>query len=257
MVGCCCSSKRGWEKPRKCILRGVSAGFSALKFIALHCTLLSRLAWRSVECSEPRLISSRSRCPAVFLASRMQFYPSAPPPLTGSGGQSVRHPDYSSLHYHQTATSPRMNWPNPAMHPNPWAGYDFSQYGYPAGDPNRSPPYHGHVTSPDAASGTAGTPHNISDILGAQQQASLRSEIAKTPSSYQQSPTSTAASVFSPEHGHPLRSPTTPNTPYSADATGAPSFYLPAMPRPGMHGEWIFFLAKLTSSRLAPSADCV
>lgn len=166
----------------------------------------------------------------------MQFYPTAPPPLTASG--QSRHPDYS-LQYHQTAaTSPRMNW-NPAMHPPAW-GYDFSQYhhGYPpALDPNRSPPYHhGHV-SPDAASAAGagpGTPHNIRDILGAQQQASLQSEIAKTPSAYQQSPTSTAASVFSPEHPG-MRSPTTPNTPYSADASGAQSFYLPAMPRAGMH----------------------
>lgn len=159
----------------------------------------------------------------------MQFYPTAPPPLTASGQN--RHPDYS-LQYHQTATSPRMNW-NPAMHPSHWP-YDFAQYSYPV-DPNRSPPY--HVTSPDPASGTAGTPHNIRDILGAQQQASMQSEIAKTPSSYQQSPTSTAASVFSPEHAHPMRSPTTPNTPFSADASGAQSFYFPAMPRAGMHGE--------------------
>lgn len=165
----------------------------------------------------------------------MQFY-QTPPPLTVSG--QSRHPEYS-LQYHQTTTSPRMNWNPAAMHASHW-GYDFSQYPSfnpafnPAAiDPSRSPPYHGHVTSPDPA---GATPHNIRDILGAQQQASLQSEIAKTPS-YQQSPTSTAASVFSPEHAHPMRSPNTPNTPFSADASGAQSFYLPAVPRPGMHSK--------------------
>lgn len=166
----------------------------------------------------------------------MQFQYPAPPPLTASG--QVRHPEYAMQYHQAAATSPRMNW-NPAMmHPGSWGAYDFSQYpGFnpAAADPNRSPPY--HVTSPDAASGS-GTPHNIRDILGAQQQASLQSEIAKTPSSYQQSPTSTAASVFSPEHGHPMRSPTTPNTPFSADATGAQSFYIPGIARPGLHGEF-------------------
>ena len=170
----------------------------------------------------------------------MQFYhPTAPPPLSVSGPS--RHPEYP--HYPQATNSPRMNW-NPAaaaaaMHQGHW-GYDFSHYpGFnPAAvDPNRSPPYHGpHVTSPDAASGSpAATPHNIRDILGAQQQATLQSEIAKTASSYQQSPTSTAANVFSPEHAQAIRSPITPNTPFSADI-GPQSFYLPAMPR-GMPGE--------------------
>ena len=99
------------------------------------------------------------------------------------------------------------------------------------------------MTSPDAASSAAATPHNIRDILGAQQQASLQSEIAKTPSSYQQSPTCTAANVFSPEHAHVIRSPHTPNTPFSADAVGAQSFYLPAMPpRPGMPGKPPFMI---------------
>lgn len=166
----------------------------------------------------------------------MQFYQAPPPPPLTVSGQS-RHPEYP-LQYHQTTTSPRMNWHHgsAALHPAHW-GYDFTQYhGFnPAAvsDPNRSPPYH-HVTTD--AGGTAGTPHNIRDILGAQQQASLQSEIAKTPS-YQQSPTSTAANMFSPEHAHSMRSPHTPNTPFSADASGAQSFYFPAMPRPGMHGE--------------------
>ena len=164
----------------------------------------------------------------------MQFYQAAgPPPLTVSGQN--RHPEYPL--YHQTSANPRMNWNPTAMHHSPWA-YDFSQYtafNQAIADPNR---YHSHVTSPDPTSGT-GTPHNIRDILGAQQQATLQSEIAKTPSSYQQSPTSTAASVFSPEHAHhAMRSPTTPSTPYSADAVGAQSFYIPAMPRPGMHSKY-------------------
>ena len=168
----------------------------------------------------------------------MQFYHSAAPPPLAVSGQN-RHPEY--VQYQPQTTSPRMSWNPAAMHPNHWPGYDFSQYpGFnpaaaaAAADPNRSPPYHGHVTSPDSSSAT---PHNIRDILGAQQQATLQSEIAKTPSSYQQSPTSTAASVFSPEHAHAMRTPTTPNTPYSGDAVAAQSFYLPAMPRPGMHGK--------------------
>ena len=214
-----------------------------LKFIAPTCS--------SIFCAEVFSICGRRCCLAEvlrvqrgktlypnllqlqrkFILKKMQFYP-APPPLTASGQQTRQ--DYS-LQYHQTVTSPRMNWnPAAAMHA-PWA-YDFAQYhghGYPV-DPNRSPPY--HVSSPDGTA--AGTPHNIRDILGAQQQASLQSEIAKTPSSYQQSPTSTAASVFSPEHAHSMRSPTgTPSTPFSADASGAQSFYLPAMPRAGVHGE--------------------
>jgi len=142
---------------------------------------------------------------SIHKPPRMQFYhAAAPPPLTASGPN--RHPEYPL--YPQATTSPRMNW-NPAaaaaMHQGHWGGYDFSHhYGFnPAAaalDPTRSPPYHGaHVTSPDAASGSAAaTPHNIRDILGAQQQASLQSEIAKTPSSYQQSPTCTSANVFSP-----------------------------------------------------------
>ena len=203
-----------------------------------------------MKCNQARLILLQAKaCSYTNLShptskhqscGTMQFYhAAAPPPLSAVSGQN-RHPEYP-IHYHQSATSPRMNWNPAAMHPG-W-GYDFSQYPgfnpHAPADPTRSPPYHGHVTSPDAASGS-GTPHNIRDILGAQQQASLQSEIAKTPSSYQQSPTSTAASVFSPEHAHgPLRSPTTPNTPFSADASGAQSFYLPAMPRQGMHGEFL------------------
>lgn len=82
------------------------------------------------------------------------------------------------------------------------------------------------------------TPHNIRDILGNQQQQqhTQPTEDAKTPSSYQKSPTSTAAgsTLYSPEHIHQMRSPTTPNAPitqmpYPADPH---SFYFPAIQRP-------------------------
>lgn len=153
----------------------------------------------------------------------MQYY--APHTMTGA-----RHPDYP---YPQAGhvTSPRMQWP-PGQ--GVW-GYDFSAYGgYPVNvDPQRSPSY--HIVSPTVTEAAQGTPHNIRDILGSQQhqQQTQPTEGAKTPSSYQKSPTSTAA-VFSPDH---LRSPTTPNAPlhpmpYTADPH---SFYMPAVPRmPGV-----------------------
>lgn len=192
-----------------------------------------------MKCSELRLFSTVPRSNLLQFAS-MQFYPTAPPPPPLSVSGQSRHPEYPL--YHPATTSPRMSW-NPAAIHHGW-GYDFSQYaaGFNPADPNRSPPYHGHVTTPDSTGSGSGTPHNIRDILGAQQQATLQSEIAKTPSSYQQSPTSTAANVFSPEHAHAvgMRSPTTPNTPFSADAAAAAqSFYLPAMPRAGVHGEFV------------------
>ena len=157
------------------------------------------------------------------------------------------------------ATSPRMNW-SPAVHPaaTHWGHYpDFypTAAGYPPtagpGEAQRSPSY--HISSPNEPSGT---PHNIRDILGAnaQQGVTLPSEIAKTPSSYQKSPTSTAAGMVfasSASAGDHLRSPTlTPSgTPTQTGPPGrpleggvvyseVPGFYLPAFPRmPGHHGQ--------------------
>ena len=136
-----------------------------------------------------------------------------------------------------------LSW-NPAMHP-PW-GYDMSVYqGYPSvsdGSPvQRSPPY--HVVSPTEPN-SAGTPHNIRDILGGQDSTTLASEIAKTGiAGYQKSPTSTAAPhMFGPEHAAVMnmRSPTTPTAPvgmpYSSEVPS--SFYMPAIgPRHHLPGE--------------------
>ena len=151
----------------------------------------------------------------------MQFYPVAPN-VAGQG-----RPEYM---YHPGApgTNPRMNW-SPTM-PGAWGHYDFAA-AYPGGyppvslDAQRSPAY--HTTSPNQLDHSSGTSHNIRDILG--QQGALQSEVAKTPSSYQKSPTSTAAGVpvFSPEH---MRSPTTPSAPFSSEMP--PSFYMPR-PLPG------------------------
>lgn len=130
------------------------------------------------------------------------------------------------------------------MHPGPWGPYDFAA-AYPAypptsGDPQRSPSYgHAiHVSSPNEH--VSGTPHNIRDILGAQQGGTLPSEIAKTPSGYQRSPTSTAAQFTQIGGEHHVRSPTTPTTPQLPAAkpfegviySEVPgSFYVPALPR--------------------------
>ena len=115
----------------------------------------------------------------------MQFYSTHP------NVAPVRHPEYS-YPTGPVATSPRIDW-SPTMHPGAWSPYDFAAYpaAYPptSMDPaQRSPPYQ---VSPNDHSGT---PHDIRDILGGQQQGTLLSEIAKTPSSYQKSPTSTAVS---------------------------------------------------------------
>ena len=162
-----------------------------------------------------------------FLSITMQFYSTHPNVAPG------RHPEYG-YPTGPVATSPRINW-SPTMHPGAWPPYDFTA-AYPAAYPptsadpaQRSPPY--QVSSPNDHSGT---PHNIRDILGGQQQGTLLSEIAKTPSSYQKSPTSTAVSgamTFSEQ----MRSPTTPTVPphgivYSSEVPS--SFYVPR-PLPG------------------------
>ena len=171
------------------------------------------------------LIDSSAIVDTAVLCANMQFYSTHPNVAPG------RHHEYS-YPTGPVATSPRINW-SPTMHPGAWPPYDFAAYpaAYPptSADPTRSPPY--QVSSPNDHSGT---PHNIRDILGGQQQGTLLSEIAKTPSSYQKSPTSTAvtgAMTFS-EH---VRSPTTPTVPphgivYSSEVPS--SFYVPR-PLPG------------------------
>lgn len=166
----------------------------------------------------------------------MQYY--AQPPHTIQNTVQARHPEYIYPPPGHV-TSPRMQW----GHPGAW-GYEFAAAypgGYPVNaDPQRSPSY--HIVSPTTSDSAQGTPHNIRDILGNQQQQHTQpTEDAKTPSSYQKSPTSTAAgsAVYSPEHiQQHMRSPTTPNAPIPP-MTYAPdphSFYIPAMHR-GMQGE--------------------
>ena len=165
--------------------------------------------------------------PILPVNTSMQFYSTHPNVAPG------RHPEYS-YPTGPVATSPRINW-SPTMHPGAWSPYDFAAYpaAYPptSADPaQRSPPY--QVSSPNDHSGT---PHNIRDILGGQQQGTLLSEIAKTPSGYQKSPTSTAVSGAMTFSDHHIRSPTTPTVPphgivYSSEVPS--SFYVPR-PLPG------------------------
>lgn len=155
-------------------------------------------------------------------------------------------PEYAA--YAGQVPGPRgLSW-NPAMHP-PW-GYDMSAYhGYPPSSDGtspvqRSPPY--QVSSPTEPN-SAGTPHNIRDILGGgQESTTLASEIAKTGiAGYQKSPTSTTAphgGVFGPEHAAAMsmRSPTTPTAPvgmpYSSEVPS--SFYMPAIGPRHLPGEY-------------------
>ena len=156
-------------------------------------------------------------------------------------------PEYAA--YAGQMPGPRgLSW-NPAMHPA-WS-YDMSAYhhGYPpssdGGSPvQRSPPY--QVSSPTGEPNSAGTPHNIRDILGGGQEGTtLASEIAKTAiAGYQKSPTSTTAphgGVFGPEHAAAMsmRSPTTPTAPvgmpYSSEVPS--SFYMPAIGPRHLPGE--------------------
>jgi hypothetical protein len=146
--------------------------------------------------------------------------------------QREGYPHGYSAPLHPVATA-RMQWP---PHPGQWGhlpvSYDF-YHGQPGGYSlaTNQP----SVSSPDHAA--AATPHNIRDILGAQQQQNetLASEVAKTPS-YQKSPTSAAAiggTIFhypSPQQQQQadLRSPTTPG---QNDFTSH-GFYLPT-PVPG------------------------
>lgn len=147
-------------------------------------------------------------------------------------------PEYAAYAGHPRGP---LSWNPAAMHhPAAAWGYDMSAYqGYPpssdASPSQRSPPY--HVTSPTEPN-SAGTPHNIRDILGGQDGTTLASEIARTAgvAGYQtRSPTSTTAPhvMYGPEHAAAsLRSPTTPtapvpNMPYPSDVPS--SFYMPAI----------------------------
>ena len=140
----------------------------------------------------------------------MQYYPTPPRPEQVQG----MYPYPAPL---QTNLPPRMQWaPNMAA---PW-GYDFTYHGaaYAAGGPPGTPT-------------DQSTPHNIRDILGAQQ-GSLASGIAK-------SPTNTSAFQYPMPagHGEILRSPTTPTQPGKSVEVAAghfqqgemqPTFYIPA-----------------------------
>ena len=148
---------------------------------------------------------------------QQQYYPTAVP----RHGEPVYHP--GGYHIHPAATA-RMQW-SPNVQTGQWA-YDLT---------GAYPGYAGHVpssmglSSPDPQS--AATPHNIRDILGpgGQTTETLASEIAKTPSSYQKSPSSAGAAtgtVFhypTPASGD-IRSPTTPNHPDIPQG-----FYIPAL----------------------------
>ncbi len=122
-------------------------------------------------------------------------------------------------HIHPAAAA-RMQW-SPNVQTGQWA-YDLSG-AYPGFIPSQ-------MHSPGDPQ-SAATPHNIRDILGGQTAESLHSELAKTPSSYQKSPSSAGAAtgtgtVFhypTPVSGNEMRSPTTPNHPE------IPQFYIPAL----------------------------
>ena len=164
----------------------------------------------------------------------MQFYPA--PPSVAQGRPEYAYPAGP------VATSPRMNW-SPTVHPGAWGPYDFSA-AYPAaypptsGEP-RSPHY---LSSPNGHEHPGATSHNIRDILGAHPGGTLPSEVAKTPSSYQKSPTSTAGGVAVAVPAEYVRSPTTPSPMQLQPTPGKPfegivysevpgSFYVPALPR--------------------------
>ena len=143
---------------------------------------------------------------------QQQYYP--------RHGEHVYSAHTGGYHIHPAAAA-RMQW-SPNVQTGQWT-YDLS-----GAYPGFVPSMHG-LHSPDPQS--AATPHNIRDILGpgGQTAEQLQSEIAKTPSSYQKSPSSAGAAtgtVFhypTPVSGNDMRSPTTPNHPE------IPQFYIPAL----------------------------
>lgn len=150
----------------------------------------------------------------------MQYYQTPPRPEQVQGMYPYPAPLQSNL-------PPRMQWP-----PNmaaPWGYTDFYHGAYPT------------TTGPPGTPTDQSTPHNIRDILGAQQ-GSLASGVAK-------SPTNTSAFQYPipPVHGEAVRSPTTPTQPGKSMeiAAGAfqqgeiqPTFYIPAGAVPGrQYGE--------------------
>ena len=146
---------------------------------------------------------------------QQQYYPSMP----RHGDHVYHHPAGGYIH---PATAARMQW-SPNVQTGQWAAYDLSG-AYPGFVPSSM-----GLQSPDPQS--AATPHNIRDILGpgGQSADTLQSEIAKTPSSYQKSPSSAGAATGTVFHyptpvSGDMRSPTTPNHPAEI-----PQFYIPAI----------------------------
>lgn len=161
----------------------------------------------------------------------MQYYPAPPRPEQVPGMYHYPAPL-------QTNLPPRMQW-SPNM-PSPWGYADF-YHGYPSG------------SGPPGTPTDQSTPHNIRDILGAQQ-GSLPSGIAKSP---------TNASAFQyppPSHGEAIRSPTTPTQPgKSAEVTAGsfhhasevpPTFYISAGVAGRQYGEQLDDFWLSTSSCL-------
>lgn len=157
-----------------------------------------------------------------------QYYPTTVP-RHGDPHHIYHHPAGSYIH---PAAAARMQW-SPNVQGGQWAAtYDLSAAGsYPGFVPSSmGGGSGGGLLSPDPAQ-SAATPHNIRDILGGQQQTTdtLQSEIAKTPSSYQKSPSSAGAAtgtVFhypTPMPGGEMRSPT------ANSSAEIPQFYIPAL----------------------------
>ena len=153
------------------------------------------------------------------MQQQQQYYPAT---VQRHGEHVYHHPGAGYIH---PAAAARMQW-SPNVQHGQWA-YDLAG-AYPGFVPSMPPGLH----SPDPQS--AATPHNIRDILsqsaGGQSAETLQSEIAKTPSAYQKSPSSAGAAtgtVFhypTPNGQEHLRSPTTPNHPAEI-----PQFYIPAL----------------------------
>lgn len=159
------------------------------------------------------------------MQQQQQYYPTTVP-RHGDPHHIYSHPG-SYIH---PATAARMQW-SPNVQGGQWAAaYDLS-----AGYQGFVPSSMGGLHSPDPAQSAAATPHNIRDILGPggqqQQQTSdtLQSEIAKTPSSYQKSPSSAGAATGTVFHyppqmpGGEMRSPTNNSAEIPAQ------FYIPAL----------------------------
>ena len=194
----------------------------------------------------------------------MQFYQgSATVSAPASSFNACQHREYLCP---PASVSPQLNWNLAPPQGEQW-DYDFtSQYhsfNPPALHPRNSPYPANCVGASGSSISALGTPHNIRDILGAQQHTTLlQDETARTSYSYQQNPTSIASTEFSHSHSASLHTHSaslhthsaslhthsaslhthsaslhTHNSPFSADAAVAQSFYLPSVPRPGRHSK--------------------